>query len=132
MSDHVFKVLILDDEDVIRGSLGAFFEDCGWIVFEADSGESALKILSTEIPDVALVDVRLGDMLGVEFVREAAVISTKLLFLICTGSPEYESPEDIKQNKNVYDKIVLKPIMDLVSFEQKVRKLVEDRQGAAE
>ena len=54
------KILIIDDEEFIRESLGDHFEDRGWVVCTAESGEAALVLMETMHPDACLVDVRMG------------------------------------------------------------------------
>ena len=65
------SILIVDDEETIRQSLIDYFEDRLWRVIEAESGEAALKMLDSESPPGAIVDIRLGGMFGDTFIREA-------------------------------------------------------------
>jgi DNA-binding response OmpR family regulator len=51
--------------------LGNSFEDCGWQVFTAESGESALELLQNQSCPTAVVDIRMGGMDGETFIRKA-------------------------------------------------------------
>ena len=60
------KVLIVDDERLVRWSLRQKCEEWGYQVLEADSGDSALLQARHESPDIVLLDVRLPDANGMQ------------------------------------------------------------------
>lgn len=64
------KILIVDDERLVRWSLRRKCEDWGYQVVEAENGASALRIAKGEAPDVILLDVRLPDLGGLEVLRQ--------------------------------------------------------------
>ena len=64
------KVLIIDDENQLRGLLSRIIGLEGYEVFQADSCKSGLKQLALYDPDVVLCDVRLPDGNGVELIAE--------------------------------------------------------------
>lgn len=59
-------VLIVDDEEGIRESLSGIFEDEGYDVLTACSGEDALELLKEQSPGLVLLDVWLPGMDGIE------------------------------------------------------------------
>lgn len=63
------RVLVVEDEDGIRQVLRMVLEDEGWSVVEAATGEEALQIGLTEDVDVALVDIRLPGIQGLDVIR---------------------------------------------------------------
>lgn len=62
------KIFILDDEPNIRRSLGMILEHEGYAVFSAGSLSEARRM--TERPDAMLLDVRLPDGSGIDFLRQ--------------------------------------------------------------
>ena len=60
------KILIVDDERLVRWSLRQKCEEWGFQVIEAAAGEPALRLSETENPDLVLLDVRLPDLSGIE------------------------------------------------------------------
>jgi CheY-like chemotaxis protein len=62
------RVLIVDDEEMIRDSLADYLEDDGFQVWTASSGEEGLRVLSRERMECCVVDMRLPGMNGDEFV----------------------------------------------------------------
>ncbi len=59
------RVLIVDDEPLMRAFLEEAVRRQGYAVRSADSGEAALALLADFAPDLALLDVRLGGMDGI-------------------------------------------------------------------
>ena len=63
------RVLVVDDEKQIRAILRAYLASEGFQVQEAASGAQALHLLSTEPPDLVLLDIGLPDLDGLEVLR---------------------------------------------------------------
>lgn len=56
------RVLLIDDEPVIRFALRRFFERQGWTVDEAEEGRAALALLLDDRPDAPRYDVVISDL----------------------------------------------------------------------
>jgi DNA-binding NarL/FixJ family response regulator len=67
------KVLIADDHPIFRRGLGHVIESAAQLklVGEAANGEIALKLIETEMPDVAVLDVDMPVLDGIEVARRA-------------------------------------------------------------
>ncbi|MFU0790044.1 response regulator transcription factor [Virgibacillus proomii] len=63
------KILIVDDEEVIREVLAAYFEKEGWNIIFATNGLEALKQIKEENPDIIILDLMLPDISGEEVCR---------------------------------------------------------------
>jgi DNA-binding NtrC family response regulator len=116
--------MILDDERVLREALAAYFEDRLWQLVLAGNAKEALKILETESPAAVLVDVRLTDMKGDEFIRKARRLQPHLAFIICTGSHEYEMPPDLLKDHQVSQRIFRKPVYNLPDLENAITQTI--------
>ncbi|MEV4126923.1 response regulator transcription factor [Nocardia sp. NPDC049707] len=65
------NLMIVDDDEVVRGALRTAMEDEGYDVAEAHEAEDALTYLrSNGAPDVMIVELMLGDMDGFDCIRE--------------------------------------------------------------
>ncbi len=117
MGNKCRKLIVVDDEAFVRDSFVDYFEDCMWQVEFAEKEEDALDIIRSKDIDCAIVDIRMGGMGGDQFIREADKIKQNIAFVICTGSPEYEMPDDISAMKNVSNEVFSKPVSDLEKLE---------------
>ncbi len=125
-------ILILDDEEVIREAFTNYFEDNLWIPLQAESAEDALSLLKTETPSAAVVDIRLPDMSGGDFIREALLFNPEMVFVICTGSPEYLVPVDLQTEVQVSQQIFRKPVTKLFELEAELLSLIEEIEKKSE
>ncbi len=66
-----YRVLIVEDDDVAGLAARSIIEDAGYeVVGTASSGEEALEIAEELCPDVAIVDIRLPGIDGIETARQ--------------------------------------------------------------
>ena len=59
-------ILVVDDDRLVLASLARGLRDAGYRVTEASNGEDALEITARDRPDLALLDVRMPGMDGIE------------------------------------------------------------------
>ena len=59
-------MLIVDDEDFFRALVANGFEREGFAVLQADNGENAVEVASTELPELILLDLVMPGLLGFE------------------------------------------------------------------
>ena len=77
--DFRVRFLIVDDEQSIRKLCMTIGASLGFECAEAESAEAALALLETESPDIVLVDRRLPNMSGCEFLRQVKVACCRAL-----------------------------------------------------
>jgi GAF domain-containing protein/DNA-binding response OmpR family regulator len=64
------RVLLIDDDVVVRRGVRLALEPLGWHVTEAENGQVALDALSASRPDVIILDLMMPKMDGFEFLDE--------------------------------------------------------------
>ncbi len=81
------RVVIMDDHWVVRAGLRAILEPDPQfeIIGEASSGREGLDLLREKSPDVALVDIKLPDMSGVEVCQRATTEEIPTAIVILTA-----------------------------------------------
>ncbi len=83
-------ILIVDDEEGIRESLSGIFEDEGYEVVTAASGEEALDIIKEHMPYILLLDVWLPGMDGLETLSKVKEIDNDIPVIIISGHGNIE------------------------------------------
>jgi DNA-binding NtrC family response regulator len=87
------KVLIVDDEKLIRWSVRRQLEEWGYLALEAESGAGGLAQIRAEVPDLIVLDVRLPDLSGIEVLREIKQNNLSIPVIMITADPQLD---DIK------------------------------------
>ncbi len=85
MTHPAARVLVVDDEKLIRWSVAERLQRDGYEVFSAESGEQALEILAATPPDLMLLDVRLPGIDGVQTLERALALHPELAVLMMSA-----------------------------------------------
>ena len=88
------RILVVDDEEGIRKSLKAILEEDGYIVDTAENGRLAISKAKAGYYNLALIDIRLPDMDGVELLKVLGETTPKMVRIIITGYPSLENAID--------------------------------------
>jgi len=86
-----FRVLVVDDELVVRGSLKEWLEDEGYSVDTAESGAEALDNLARQPYNLMLLDVKMPGMDGVEVIRRGKEMIPELPVVMMTAYATVET-----------------------------------------
>ncbi|MGA6984680.1 MAG: sigma-54 dependent transcriptional regulator [Terriglobales bacterium] len=84
------KIMIVDDERLVRWSLRQKCEEWGYHVVEADSGVPALKLAQHESPDLVLLDVRMPDLTGIEVLDQLKKNGDARAVIMITADPQLD------------------------------------------
>ena len=84
------KILVVDDERLVRWSLRQKCEEWGYSVLEAEAGEPALKLAQHDSPDLVLLDVRLPDMSGIEVLGQLKKNGDARAVIMITADPQLD------------------------------------------
>lgn len=99
------KVLVVDDEDYIRDLLLEIFASPEYEIVVSESGEVALQEASKAGFQIALIDLKLPGMNGLEMLRSLKQISPATVPIIMTGYPTLDSAvEALRQG--AYDYLI--------------------------
>lgn len=141
MDKHA-RILIVDDDETIRTTMKAILEDEGYVVDLASTGEEAIQLTMKTTYNIALLDIRLPDMEGVELLKLMRDSVPRTRKIMVTGYPSMQNAI-AALNKNA-DAYLLKPldnekllnlvkeqldaqVNELKFSEQKVAEFIESR-----
>ena len=84
------RILVVDDEVNIRKLYQSELEDEGYEVRTASGGAEALDILRSAAPDLVILDIKLGQENGLDFLRHLMEIRPSLSVILNSGYSTYK------------------------------------------
>jgi len=91
------RVLIVDDEAIVRESIRDWLEDAGYPVATAESGEEALDLIGRQDFSVMVLDIRLPGKTGIMVLKEVKSQRPWIKSIIITAYPSEETTMEAKQ-----------------------------------
>ncbi len=88
------KVLIVDDEYLVRYAMQKIMEDEGFSAFTAGCGDDALRQLREQKPDIVILDIHLPDINGLVLLKTIKEISPSVAVIMATGCPDTHASEE--------------------------------------
>jgi DNA-binding NtrC family response regulator len=85
-----FKILVIDDEPILRDSLRVALETSGYDVLTARTGEEGLDLFQRESPDLVLLDHWLPGMTGDEVLRTIKEMNPDIPVIVMTAQGSIE------------------------------------------
>jgi DNA-binding NtrC family response regulator len=79
------KILVVDDEQIVRESLGAWLEEDGHTVRLCSDGRQALAAAREDKFELALVDLKMPGMDGLELSRRLREVSPRIMIVVMTA-----------------------------------------------
>ncbi|MDM7914690.1 MAG: sigma-54 dependent transcriptional regulator, partial [Candidatus Eisenbacteria bacterium] len=118
------RILIVDDEPIVRSSLEHWFRDEGCVVESAASAKEALSKLASSSWDLFLVDIRMPGMDGLELQARIRETHRDAIVIVMTAYASVETAvQAMKQGAHDY---ITKPF-DPEQLEKMVRAAIEKR-----
>jgi DNA-binding NtrC family response regulator len=83
--EHTPKILVVDDEKIVRESLFHWFEDEGYSVDTAEDAVAALKLFDKGKYDLILLDMKMPGMSGLELLTKIKEIDKNSIVILITA-----------------------------------------------
>lgn len=115
------KILVVDDESLIRRSLVLAGESRGHIMQEAEDGLSALSLWPSFCPDVAFIDILIPKMNGLELLTKIPKDS-KTKTIVISAHDEWDEKDIQKKGADLFIK---KPFHDIFKLIEQAEELVD-------
>jgi DNA-binding NtrC family response regulator len=127
------RILVIDDDENIRKVLETILEDEGYNVETAETAKKAIEKSEKAFYNLALIDVRLPDMEGIELLSKLRSTKPKMRKIIVTGYPTLQNAV-AAVNKGA-DAYVMKPFeVDkiLETIQEQLKKQEEEKRFSEE
>ncbi len=80
------RVLVVEDEDIVRSLIVEMLEDAGYEVSAADRAETGLERIAAEAPDVVVSDIVMPGLTGLELLQRVRKSHPTLPVVLVTGA----------------------------------------------
>jgi two-component system NtrC family response regulator len=104
------RILIVEDEDLMRELLTKILAGENYRIYQASSGEEALKLLQDQTLDLVLTDLRLKGMNGLQLLSEVRTLDPEIVVIVMTAYASVETAVEAMR-KGAYDYIT-KPFIN--------------------
>ncbi len=94
-------ILLIDDKKDLAMNIGDILEDNGYDISIANNGNQAIKLLSKKKFSIAIVDLKLPDIFGLDLIDKLSVISPELEYIIITGHGKMEDAATAVSSKKI-------------------------------
>ena len=127
------RILIIDDDENIRKVLETILADEGYIVESAETAKKGIEKSEKAFYNLALIDVRLPDMGGIELLSKLRNTKPKMRKIIVTGYPTLQNA--IAAVNKGADAYVMKPFeveRILQTIKEQLQKQEEEKSFSEE
>jgi CheY-like chemotaxis protein len=90
------RVLVVDDEQVVRAHLRRALTLRGYTVNEADGGEAGIAAIAAEPFDIVLLDLTMQDMDGLEVIRRVRQSGSQVPIVLSSGYFDVEAEQGLE------------------------------------
>ena len=120
------SILVIDDDDVVRGSIAAYLQGSGFKTLEAGNGQQGLQIFRTNTPDLILCDLRMPVMDGLTMLTQVRQEASDIPFIVVSGAGVMT---DVVEALHLgASDFLVKPIVDLEVLEYAINRALEKAQ----
>jgi len=102
------RILVIDDDEAIRRTLSSVLEEEGYIVDTAKNAEEAVRKSTSTYYNLALIDIKLPDIEGIDLLNKLQGISPEMIKIILTGYPSLQNA--VKAVNRGADGYLIKPV----------------------
>jgi sigma-B regulation protein RsbU (phosphoserine phosphatase) len=123
MGDAERKLLIIDDEAIVRQNMAAYLEDSGYLVKEAADAAAGLALFGSFQPEIVLCDLMMPDLSGLEVLKRIHDICSETPVVVISGVGVMDDVvEALRLGASDY---LIKPIVDMEVLEHAIRQALE-------
>lgn len=117
------KLLVIDDDNIVRQGVCAYLSDCGYDVQEADSGTSGLQLYKECHPEVVLTDLKMPEVSGMDVLEAVHEDNPDIPVIVISGLGVMT--DVVQALRHGATDFLVKPIADMEVLEHAIRRGLE-------
>ena len=117
------RLLVIDDEAMVRDSMVAYLEDSGYEVIAVSSGADGLNALAEQSVDLVLCDLRMPNIDGLQVIQQIKDRDYNIPVIVVSGAGVMDDVvQALRLGASDY---MVKPILDMAMLEHSVKRNLE-------
>jgi len=117
------RLLVIDDEAMVRDSMVAYLEDSGYQVASVSNGVDGINSLQQQQSDLVLCDLRMPNLDGIQVIRQIKENWPHIPVIVVSGAGVMDDVvQALRLGASDY---LVKPIIDLAMLEHSVKRNLE-------
>ncbi|MCR4317688.1 MAG: hybrid sensor histidine kinase/response regulator [Planctomycetes bacterium] len=124
------KVLVVDDDRVVRTLIRRIMEDEGFEVSEAEDGEAALEVYRRSKPEVVISDIKMPKLTGLELLAKLKRIAPDVCVILISAFADIEAA--LEALHEGADDLIPKPFSSPAVVAESISRAMKRRSDAAE
>jgi DNA-binding response OmpR family regulator len=105
------KILLIDDDLVVRTAMAQFLVDLGYQVVVADDGERGLRLFRSEKPDLVITDIIMPEKEGIQTIVEMRRERSNAKIIAVSGGGRVGKGDFLKVARSMgADDVIAKPV----------------------
>lgn len=114
------RLLVIDDEAMVRDSMVAYLEDSGYQVHAVESGQLGLQVLEQHSVDLILCDLRMPNLDGLQVLKRVKERAENIPVIVVSGAGVMDDVvQALRLGASDY---IVKPILDMAVLEHSVQR----------
>ena len=119
------EIMLIDDDEWIRDSLGLYFEGEGCHLLALETAEEGLEVLKKQDYDIVMVDYRLPGMDGLEFLKRIQKTQSHAMKVLITA---YKSEGVVSEALKIGVQDFIEKPFTTKTIEESLTRLIENHE----
>lgn len=123
VESELTKILIIEDEPLLRLTLGDHLRDRGFEILEAENGQVGLELFRLHNPDLVTLDLRMSPVSGQEVLEAIRIVDQDIPVIIISGHGQLHDAV-LALRAGAFD-YLQKPIIDMAILDHSINRALE-------
>ncbi|MBN2645444.1 MAG: sigma-54-dependent Fis family transcriptional regulator [Desulfuromonadaceae bacterium] len=119
-----YRILLIEDEDDLRKSIAAFFEDLNYEIIEAENGARGIELFGSFQPDIVFTDLRMPVLDGFAVISAIKETSPATPVIVISGTGVMQ--DAIRAMRLGARDYIVKPVLELEELELVCKRTINE------
>lgn len=123
----MLRILIVDDDRIIRELLRSLFEESGYEIIEAVNGNEAIKVFNSRQVDMVITDINMPQKNGLELIAELKYIDPDVKIIAVSSDCTESASRGLRVASRLGASLIFSKPFDFKHLLKAVKELLKDK-----